>query len=297
MFGYVKPLIPELRVKEYDFYKSVYCGLCCSMKKHTGELSRVTLSFDMTFFALVRMALAHTQIGIRRRRCFMHPLRRRPIMSDNDALAYTADVSAVLTYHKLEDTVCDEKGLKRFFARLLRPFASVIHRKARKRRQDISLIAKQSLRALADLERENCAVADMPADVFGDMLGKMLSYGLEGATARIAYEIGLHTGRWVYLTDAVADCEDDRRSGSYNPFLAAFPDREQFDRIRHTLGGVMAMEAASIMRAVDLIDFSDRAVLRACIENIVCDGMEHAFSIVSGKEQTDGERSLQSPRH
>ena len=28
MFGYVTPLVDELKVKEHIFYKSVYCGLC-----------------------------------------------------------------------------------------------------------------------------------------------------------------------------------------------------------------------------------------------------------------------------
>jgi hypothetical protein len=298
VFGYVKPDIPNLRVKEYDFYKSVYCGLCRSMKKHTGGLSRVTLSFDMTFFALVRMSLARTDVSVRRRRCFLHPLRKRPMMDDNAALAYTADVSAVLTYYKLEDTIADEKGWKRFCARVLRPFAFRIKRRAVRSLREISDIVEGALRKLSSLEAENCGIPDMPADVFGDMLGKLLAYGLSGAEAKIAYEIGLHTGRWVYLTDAIFDLEDDRRSGSYNPFLRSFPEENALALMRDSaLRGVMAMESASIMRAVDLIDFSDRSVLRSCIENIVCDGMENSVSMALGKERTDGERSLQGPRY
>ena len=49
------------------------------------------------------------------------------------------------------------------------------------------------------------------------------------------------------------------------------------------------MEAVSIMRAVDLIDFRGRAMLRSCIENIIYDGMEDAISMAFGKEQTDVE--------
>ena len=297
MFGNVKPDIPNLRVKEYDFYKSVYCGLCRSMKKHTGGLSRVTLSFDMTFFALVRMSLARTDVSVRRRRCFLHPLRKRPMLDDNAALAYTADVSAVLTYYKLEDTIADEKGWKRFAARVLRPFAFRIKRRAVRSLREISDIVEVAMRKLSSLEGENCGIPDMPADVFGDMLGRLLAYGLSGSEAKIAYEIGLHTGRWVYLTDAIFDLEDDRRSGSYNPFLQSFPEENALAAMQDSaLRGVMAMESASIMRAVDLIDFSDRGVLRSCIENIVCDGMENSVSMALGKEWTNGERSLQGPR-
>ena len=298
MFGYVKPHIPELKVKEYDFYRSVYCGLCRSMKKHTGEISRMTLSFDMTFFALVRMALAGTEISVKRRRCFLHPLRRRPMVDDNEALAYTAEVSAILAYYKLEDTVADEKGMKRLAARLLRPLAWGMKRRTVKTRRALSGMAKESLRELSVLETENCGVPDMPADVFGGLLGKLLAYGLEGSAAKIAYEIGLHTGRWVYLADAIDDIEKDRQSGSYNPFLAAFPEEADLAHFRERmLRGAMAMESAAIMRAVDLIDFSDREILRACIENIICDGMENSLSVALGKETEDARRSLQDPRY
>ena len=33
MFGYVKPVVSELLVKEHEFYKATYCGICRSMKK------------------------------------------------------------------------------------------------------------------------------------------------------------------------------------------------------------------------------------------------------------------------
>ena len=36
MFGYVKPVVGELLVKEHEFYKATYCGICRAMKKHTG---------------------------------------------------------------------------------------------------------------------------------------------------------------------------------------------------------------------------------------------------------------------
>ena len=130
----------------------------------------------------------------------------------------------------------------------------------------------------------------MPADVFGDMLGKLLALGLSGSEARIAHEIGLHTGRWVYLADAICDREEDRRSGSYNPFLLSEAQQGALAPSPDSmLGGVMAMESDAILRAVGLIDFSERGILRACIENIICDGMENALSTASGKERKDGE--------
>ena len=211
-------------------------------------------------------------------------------MDDNEALAYTSYVSAILMYHKISDTITDDKGMKKLGAYTLMPYAGSAKKRVAKNVYEIAVIADTAMKKLSALEAENCDIPDSPADVFGDMLGQLLAYGLEQKNARIAYEIGLHTGRWVYLTDAIFDYENDWKKGNYNPFLFAFSDLEQIKRFKETtLKGIMAMEADSIMRAVNLIDFHGRATLRSCIENIIYDGMEDVLSIAFGKEQTDGE--------
>ena len=294
MFGYVKPFIPNLRVKDYELYKSVYCGLCRSMGKHTGGISRMTLSFDMTFFALVRLVLTGEDHHIRRRRCAVHPLKKRPMMDDNDALMYTSYVSALLVYHKMQDTVNDEKGFKRFAAKIMMPYAGRLKKKALTAGQDTpQAIVSNAMASLTALEKEQCAVPDMPADVFGQMLGDLLAFGLDGSAALVAREIGLHTGRWVYLTDAVCDYEDDKKSGSYNPFCHAFSSDEEMEAFRTgALRGIMTMETDAIARALALIDRSGGEALLAPIENIIYDGMESALSLAVGKEKNYGERSL-----
>ncbi len=293
MFGYVKPFIPNLRVKDYELYKSVYCGLCRSMKSHTGGISRLTLSFDMTFFAMVRLALAKEDYNIRKRRCALHPIRKRPMMDDNETLAYTSYVSALLSFYKLADTVSDEKGLKRMAARCAMPYAGRMKKRACRAGEEPHLIIANAMETLAKLEKEACSVPDMPADVFGDMLGKLLAFGFEGATAKIAHEIGLHTGRWVYLTDAVFDYDEDKKSGSYNPFLFAFAEDAQMVAFREqTLRAIMIRETDAIARALALVDFEGRKSLFDCIENIIYDGMESALSPAVRKELKDVERSI-----
>ena len=113
MFGYVKAHTPELKVAEYEYYRSVYCGLCRSMGKCTGQCSRLTLSYDFAFLALVRIALSDEKVGFKRRRCVAHPVRKRSMMEPNSVLEYCAYAAALLSYHKLSDDIADEKGLKR----------------------------------------------------------------------------------------------------------------------------------------------------------------------------------------
>ena len=57
MFGYVRVQLLELRVREYRYYRGVYCGLCRAQGRCTGQCSRMTLSYDYVFLSLLRMAL------------------------------------------------------------------------------------------------------------------------------------------------------------------------------------------------------------------------------------------------
>ena len=63
MFGYIRPNKPELLVKEYDLYKSAYCGLCKRMGKDYGRLSRLALSYDGTFLAMLSMRSEERRVG------------------------------------------------------------------------------------------------------------------------------------------------------------------------------------------------------------------------------------------
>ena len=56
MFGYIRPKIPELKVREYDQYKGIYCSLCKRMGKEYGVASRFALSYDSTFLDWTRSA-------------------------------------------------------------------------------------------------------------------------------------------------------------------------------------------------------------------------------------------------
>ena len=75
MFGYVVVDKPSLRVREFDYYRATYCGLCHAMGKCTGCISRLTLSYDVTFFALVREMLEGTKVEFVKKRCPRHIIK------------------------------------------------------------------------------------------------------------------------------------------------------------------------------------------------------------------------------
>ena len=53
MFGYVLINKEELKFKEYDVYKSYYCGLCQTLNNRSGRFAQLTLNYDMTFLQLL----------------------------------------------------------------------------------------------------------------------------------------------------------------------------------------------------------------------------------------------------
>ena len=109
LFGYVKPYHPELLVKDYEFYKASYCGVCRAMKRHTGVFSNVTLSYDSVFLALVRMLyVPDEKIAAKKSRCVAHPFKSRPMLLENEATEYTARAFAILSYYKMRDDALDE---------------------------------------------------------------------------------------------------------------------------------------------------------------------------------------------
>ncbi len=220
MFGYVKAYTPELRMREHEFYRAVYCGLCRSMKKLTGAASTFTLSYDMVFLSLCRMAVTGDRYEVTAERCCMNPFRRkkRLVMADGEELRYAASVSSLLTYHKLMDDKSDEKGLKRMRAGLLLGGAGRRLEKALVPGELEASVA-ENLRLLSDFEKKRLPSVDGGAEIFGRLLGEVFAYGIEGDGARILSEVGRGIGRFIYVIDAADDADDDAKAGRYNPLL------------------------------------------------------------------------------
>ena len=271
MFGYIKPNIPELKVKDNELYKATYCGLCRTMGKCTGCASKFTLSYDFAFFALVRMALEKTKAQVKMRRCMVHPFKKRPIMEMNSVLEYSAKSSVILTRLKLKDNVNDSHGISRLKAKIV-GLVSIFFKKTDKSLLPLEEKIKECIDSLATLEKENCDSIDKVADTFGRLLGSVASFGLDGENAVLGYEIGYHLGKWIYVIDACDDLARDVKTGSYNVLRLTFGE-ELKARDKKMLEGAMYLELNKMAKAVELIDFSSHRDVEAIIKNIIFDGL------------------------
>ena len=275
MFGYVRIRKADLLVKEYEYYRAAYCGLCRSMGKCTGQCSRLALSYDVAFLVHIRMLLTGTVPSFKRRRCPVHPLQKREMMEENDQLSYCAAAAALLAYEKCRDDLADEGFFGRWKARFRCFLLAGAYRKAKKRLPELAVTVRKHLEALAALERQKPASVDAPADIFGALLADVASYGLEGASARVARVIGEKTGKFIYVVDAVDDMKKDAKSGNFNPVLALFgenPTNEEREGLRVALIACLS----DLEAALDLAPTHQRPEIKAVVQNILYLGMPDA---------------------
>lgn len=280
MFGYVKVSSPELKVREYEFYRGTYCGLCRAMGKCTGQCSRMTLSYDFAFLALVRIALEETPVCFEQKRCLAHPLKKRNSMKQNPTLAYCARAAALLNYHKVMDDLADEKGAKKLKALLARPLVAHARKKAiRAGLAPLEQTVADGLRKLSEIERGESVSVDLPAEAFGEILANIMSFGLNGSAARLANAFGMAVGKWIYMADALDDWEKDAKKNRYNPFLKLYgnrlPTAQELESIRLALKN----ELYAAQAPLDLMEFRHPDIERI-VSNILYLGMPERINAI-----------------
>ena len=268
MFGFVRPLRGELKVREWERFQSVYCGLCHTIRSHYGLLQTVMHSYDCTYLALVLCALEE-EGGSCKKRCIMHPLRRRTCAAESDGMRRAAAVSVILSWHKLEDNAHDERGFKRLGARALQFLLRRGYRKAARDLPAFDVCTRTCLDELGQLERQKTASLDRPADAFARILrAAVADYS---ADSRILEEMFYHTGRWIYLIDACDDVAEDFQSGSYNPVVLRWQlTQPSIEPVREAMNHTLLQSLAAAYHAdVLLRPYRDAGI----IENILCQGL------------------------
>ena len=222
MFGFVTANAKELSKEQKLRYGAVYCGICRQIRsRHTGT-ARLTLSYDMAFLALLHMSLYEPEETNGNRACGLHPLRPRPWL-DCDAVRYAADMNVALAYYQCVDDWNDEKKPT---ARLMaNHLAKRVPELKRQYPRQCAAIARCIAR-LAELEQARCHNADEPANCFGELMAELLVWQADLWESYLR-QMGMALGRFIYLADAVADFEKDRKKGRYNPLTEE--NRPQWD--------------------------------------------------------------------
>lgn len=284
MFGYVKVNKPEMKVKEYETYRGLYCSLCKSLGKHFGVLSRLTLSYDITFLLLMRLSFNLTVPEFKRGRCPFNPSKAcNYCLNGENELKYAAAVSMMMFYFKVKDNISDGNILKKLAMYFLLPYAYLKFRKAQKMYPDVALMITESMARQAKNELAKTDITDKAAHESADVLGKIFAFGFDDKNGT-AYRFGYGVGKFVYLCDAADDIEKDIKSRSYNPFVEKYKLEEKPDEdIKKEIEGTLNMCAAVVCEA---FENTDKKSLVPIVENIIYDGFENTLkTILKGKTE------------
>lgn len=224
MFGYIVVNKPEMKFREFDLYQSYYCGLCKSLKERYGARGQMTLSYDMTFLALLLTSLYEPKTAKGHRRCAAHPVEKH-LYRQNEFTDYAADMNILLSYEKCVDDWNDEHKIKkRLMAELLKSKNQSVCEKYPEKFQKICRL----MQTIHEFEKAESRNIDEASGAFGEIMAEIFAYRQDEWEETLR-RMGFFFGKFIYLMDAYEDIEADLEKGTYNPFKGVYqsPDFEE----------------------------------------------------------------------
>ncbi len=295
MYGYVRPNRGELKVKDYERFRGVYCGLCHHLRRRYGILSRFLVNYDFTFLAM--LLTEEREEAVERVRCPVHPLKCYECVTAGDGLDRAADETVILAWWKLRDGVSDEGWLKRMLYRLACGILKPAYKKAARLRPQFAETCRVQLERRDALEAARSRSIDEPADAFASILRAAGDGDAQGSrTARVRGELLYHLGRIIYILDAVDDLAEDEKSGGYNPLRYRFElqDGTLTEEDTRTLRTTLQHSHNSISAAYGLMDEN---VYADIISNVIYMGLPMVTEAVfSGQWHTLNRRKKEGSK-
>ena len=277
MFGYVAANPKYMTEQETLRYRSLYCGLCRCLGERHGQLSRLSLTYDMTFLALFLGGMYEPEEREEKFWCAVHPKGKHDAVITSYT-EYAADMNVLLAYLNCMDNWKDDRNVLALLESRLfhKGYLTAVERYPRQ----TETIGRE-MAELARLEAEGCTNADLPAACFGRLLGELFVPHERDHFAEDLRRFGYFLGKFVYLYDAIMDFEDDRRNGSYNPFC--MDGRTAMDE--ETAREMLSMYISECVRAFERLPIVQDS---AIIKGILLSGVWTAFR----RKYGDGNRSL-----
>ncbi|MCH3971828.1 MAG: DUF5685 family protein [Oscillospiraceae bacterium] len=277
MFGYIRPQKPELLVREYETYHAVYCGICKALGQQYGFFSRILLSYDSTFYALLLLSLQKDCCpGFQKGRCVVYPLKKCVYCTGaEEPLQQAAALCVLLSVQKLRDDRRDRGRAARLRAVFLLPLLHHSYRKAAKNYPWMEQAVRSCMQQQSAAEKQPQAGLDACAQPTAEMLSQILSHAVQKkmpAQQRIMQETGFFLGRWIYLMDAADDLQKDAKSGDFNWFVFQYgvtPDstEEELQKVREKANASLNLTMSRLYAAFNLLPLNRFAsILRNIVE-------------------------------
>ena len=256
MFGYIQINQKELKIREYETYRSYYCGLCHVLKERYGRMAQMMLNYDMTFLAILLTGLYEPEKETGRNRCLPHPAVRHNY-TKTDATGYAADMTVLLAYQKALDDWRDDRS------RPGRVMAMALYRDYARLRSQYPRQAKtleRCVRELSAAEKACCEDLDYVSGLTGEFLSEIFDWK-EDIWRQDLKQMGFYMGKFIYLMDAWDDLEKDRKKGRYN--LLAHLEKEDPGNFEQRVKAIMTDMMSRSCRAFERLPvISEAGILR-----------------------------------
>lgn len=264
MFGYILANRDALAEDRQKRYKSLYCGLCQELHRSYGTAARMTLSYDMVFLILLINGLYEPEEREGASACIVHPFKKQS-RTVSAATEYAADMSVILTYEKLLDDRADENSIK---SRMGLDFLDKAYEKALSRQGIKAERIREYLKKLYCSEKSRGGI-DEGANLFGKVMGVAFDYGDDMWREHLSH-LGEALGRFIYVLDAYADFERDKKKGRYNPL-----ESNKDESILRVLMG----EVAQLYDLLPIVQDAD------IIENIIYSGVWVRYNMEKRRDE------------
>ena len=262
MFGYVRINKMDLTFREFDYYKGYYCGLCKYLKENHGEVSRLSLNYDITFLIVILTALYKLDSDITYERCIANPLKKK-MRIVNEITEYAASMNILLSYYKLEDNLYDDNGIKDKLAYEL--YKGKLKKAYEKYPQKAEYI-KQQLGNLRELEKQEIKSIDKVSNTFGNLMGEIFVYKKDEYEQNLR-NIGFNLGKYIYILDAYEDLEEDNKKGRYNPFIDYIDKKEE---LKNKVDRLISMSLGMATKNIEQLNLEFN---KSIIDNIIYSGV------------------------
>ncbi len=220
MFGYVLPVKQEMKVRDFELYRALYCGLCKQLGQDYQAFSRFLLNYDLVLLALIADALSGETGLLKAEGCFVNPINKRWMRHNTAGLSLASSALILLSFHRWKDNLQDEKGVKKCLYALGYPALYVKHRRAATKYPHLDEILATQMRRQQELEADFCTDIDIACDPTAQMCAALFSAaGRNEQERQILYRLGLFAGQIVYLLDAAEDYDKDFKNNQYNVFI------------------------------------------------------------------------------
>lgn len=276
LFGYIIPNQSALDDAQRARFHAVYCGLCRTLKRRHGLSGASTLSYDLTFLALLLTALYEPQEERGMEHCMTHPVKRHAY-AVSDVFEYAADMNVALAYHKCMDnwqddhsavSLAEAKLLKRGYMKVAQQYPEKCG------------AIERWLDEIHQIEREQSGGIDAPVNSTGRMLGELFCYRENDYWADSLRIMGDGLGRFIYFMDAYDDLPHDIRRGSFNP-LKSYQDNADYEKLCKDAMTMMVADCTQEFEQLPIVQDAD------LLRNVLYSGIWSKYVQIQRKRESD----------